>query len=106
MICGVPTFEELLNEMKRIHESKSADYGGADPLGNFQLAELAGVPPWIGILVRLTDKLSRACAFARRGHFKVKDEQLRDTLLDAANYALLCLMAFEEDRQRKQPFER
>jgi hypothetical protein len=91
-------FDELLLEMKRLHDAKRADYAPEDELGNFRLAELAGVPAWVGILVRLTDKLSRACAYAKTGRFAVNGEGLRDTLIDTANYALLCLIAYEERR--------
>jgi hypothetical protein len=85
--------------MDKIHAAKRADYAPDDPLSNFRLAELAGVPAWVGILVRLTDKVSRACAYARKGTFAVADESLRDTLIDAANYALLSLMAYESARE-------
>lgn len=94
-------FDELLVEMKRLHDAKRSDYAPEDELGNFRLAELAGVPAWVGILVRLTDKLSRACSFAKTKGFAVRDEGLRDTLLDTANYALLCLIAFEETQKAK-----
>lgn len=89
-------FDELLAEMKAIHDAKRSDYAPGDELGNFRLAELAGVPAWVGILIRLTDKISRACSFAKTERYAVKDEGLRDTLIDAANYALLALIAYEQ----------
>ncbi len=95
-------FDELLMEMKAIHDAKRSDYAPGDELGNFRLAELAGVPAWVGILVRLTDKVSRACSFAKTGQFTVKEEGLSDTLLDLANYALLCLITYEEAQRARR----
>jgi hypothetical protein len=46
-----------------------------------------------GIMVRLTDKMSRLSTFLTTGEFKVKDEALRDTVLDMINYVII-LYAF------------
>lgn len=44
-------------------------------------------------MVRLTDKMSRLSTFLTTGEFKVKDEALRDTVLDMINYVII-LYAF------------
>lgn len=98
---GHPRFYELLDEMKRIHNMKNADYSaGEDPLSNFRIIERMGIPAWMGIVVRLTDKLSRIMQLTRKTlegrEAAVKDETIKDTLLDAANYSLLCIVLYEE----------
>lgn len=95
-----PTFEELLTKMQEIHDKKAHDYSGKDDrFGNFRLAELTGIPMWHGIVIRLGDKFSRVCEFAKKGRLEVKDESIEDTLLDMANYSLLCLMAYYEEKE-------
>lgn len=45
----------------------------------------------IGVLVRLQDKINRALHISQNG-IHVKDESLRDTLIDLHNYAAMALM--------------
>ena len=105
---GHPRFYELLDMMRDIHDRKSHDYAGdkTDPLKNFRLCENQGIPAWQGVLVRLSDKLSRLQAFARQGELKVKDESVVDTFLDNAVYSLLGLILFEETLEKIEPEEK
>lgn len=48
----------------------------------------------IGVLVRLQDKINRALHITQNG-IHVKDETLRDTLIDLHNYAAMALMESE-----------
>jgi len=48
----------------------------------------------IGVLVRLQDKINRALHITQYG-IHVKDETLRDTLIDLHNYAAMALMESE-----------
>jgi hypothetical protein len=48
----------------------------------------------IGVLVRLQDKINRALHITQHG-IHVKDETLRDTLIDLHNYAAMALMESE-----------
>ena len=71
-------------------ESKNQDYGAdADPFRNFRSFQE------LGILVRLSDKLSRLRTYIERGDFKVQDESVKDTALDAINYVVLLLTMIE-----------
>lgn len=90
-----PAFDGLLKRMGAIHDAKRKDYASNDnPLGNFDAAGILGISPQLGILVRMTDKFTRACNLVRRrGECYVQDESLEDTLLDLANYALLAILA-------------
>jgi len=93
---GHPRFYELVKEMARIHSEKNQDYGSGDPLGNFREAEKLGIEPWRGSLIRLSDKYSRVTSLAGGREAKVKDESIKDTLLDLANYAVLTIVLMEE----------
>jgi hypothetical protein len=98
--AGVDTDEErfyqLLNEMKKIHDAKRHDYASEeDRFSNLMLSEMMGIPAWKGALVRISDKFSRLCEFAQKEEFEVKDESIKDTLIDMANYALICLILYE-----------
>ena len=92
-------FLDLLDEMRRLHESKSADYGSeTDPLANIrQGAEFVGIEPWRGCMVRIADKVQRLKTFCRTG--RLVHEGVRDTLLDLSAYSLLAIVLFDEGQQ-------
>tara|TARA_Y100001973_G_scaffold102281_1_gene167005 strand:- start:1436 stop:1771 length:336 start_codon:yes stop_codon:yes gene_type:complete len=83
------------DEALALSQKKNADYAGSDgkrPFANFQRVEDMGVcSTEKGFLVRMVDKLSRLSSFSDSGKFEVKDEGVRDTLIDVVNYA--CLLA-------------
>ncbi len=96
-------FDELLQKMKEIHDSKSQDYArDEDRFSNFRLCELMGLPAWKGIIVRLGDKYSRISEFAKKESFEVKDESFEDTCIDGANYFLLLLQAYRDYKRRNE----
>ena len=92
-------YEDPLNQivhMKKIQAEglelfikKNADYGSS--------YKQYGL---IGVLVRLQDKINRALHITQNG-IHVKDETLRDTLIDLHNYAAMALM--ESDQNPKVP---
>jgi hypothetical protein len=89
-------FSDVLERMAAIYQAKSADYGSS-----YNLAPaLLGIPAHVGLLVRMTDKLARACRLAQGRDPQVKDEALADTLLDLANYAVLALLSLENGSER------
>jgi hypothetical protein len=85
------TFESILKRMAEIHRAKNADYGSSYNL----VPMLLGIQAHVGILVRMTDKLARACKLAQGQEAQVKDEALADTLMDLANYSVLAILALE-----------
>jgi len=96
-------FYELLEEMKRTHDAKRHDYASTeDVFANFRHCEIAGIPAWKGVAVRISDKFSRIMGFARKERLEVKDESIKDTLVDMANYALIALILYEEDNGKKK----
>ena len=90
-------FTELLQELAALEARKRKDYGTeADPLANVKASEEWGVAPWIGAMIRLTDKVRRLQQFAKRG--SLANESAIDSLRDIAVYSLLALMLLEQER--------
>ncbi|KKM24785.1 hypothetical protein LCGC14_1601590 [marine sediment metagenome] len=94
---GHPRFYELLDEMSNLHSRKNHDYSGDDPLSNLKSSVEIGIPAWKGILIRLMDKWARLKTFAKKETLEVKDESIKDTLMDNAVYSLLCIIVYEDD---------
>lgn len=92
-------FVRLLEEMQRLHESKSADYGSEeDPLANVRSgADFVNIEPWRGCMVRIADKVQRLRTYCRTG--RLVHEGVRDTLMDLAAYSLLAIVLFDEGAQ-------
>jgi len=101
-------FYTLLDEMKQVHNAKRHDYADkADVFKNFRLSEMGGIPAWKGCAVRIGDKFSRLMSFLKQEELKVKDESIKDTLIDLANYALICAILYDEEKEKgNNPFAR
>ena len=87
--------QELLNTMHELYVTKNHDYGDSvhDTYLKYGLTSF---------LVRLEDKLNRARTISQKEQL-VKDEKIKDTLLDLANYATLAVLELEwEENQRVQ----
>lgn len=97
--AGSSAFLDLLDELRRLHLSKSADYGSeADPLANIrQGADFVDIEPWRGCMVRIADKIQRLRTYCRTG--RLVHEGVRDTLLDLSAYSLLAIVLFDEGRK-------
>ena len=84
---------ELTKKAHELMKRKNADYAGragTEPFANFTRCEAMGIcTTEAGMLVRMTDKLSRLSSFVEAGAFQVKDESLEDTCVDIINYAIL-----------------
>lgn len=82
----------IIDKANSIVLAKRHDYSGSvDPFGNFRKSGLFAVEPWRGVLVRLTDKLSRVQSIVEAGgERKVKEETLWDVFADAVNY--ICIL--------------
>ena len=75
------------NEGLELMKKKNKDYSGViDPFKNFKSSNVVGVPVERGILVRIMDKVCRISQLLDN-QAEVKDEQIKDTLLDLQNYA-------------------
>jgi hypothetical protein len=93
--AGSPRFLEILEEMKELHIRKSQDYGSdQDPLANVKSAVGWGVPNWVGVMIRLGDKVFRLQEFAKKG--RLANEGALDSLRDTAAYAIIAQILYEE----------
>ena len=78
-------YEDIHENAITLFKEKNADYGDA-------FAEYGA----IGVLVRIGDKLKRLQTIKNNGITMVKDEKMRDTLLDLHNYAAMALMLLDD----------
>ena len=84
----VEKHKALCLEMNDLYARKNADYG--DSFHNsFEEEGMAMVR------IRLGDKFNRFKTLSRGTEQKVKDESIRDTLMDLANYALMAVLEME-----------
>lgn len=87
--------KEICLEINDLYIRKNHDYG--DSFGiSFTEEGMAMVR------IRLGDKFNRFKTLSRNNEQKVKDESLRDTLIDLANYAIMTLVEMDvrdEDEQ-------
>ena len=98
---GHPVFLALLDEMAATHAAKGGDYSKPeDILSNLRVCEQMGVPDWVGVMVRLSDKFERLKNLARKEQAgegpSVTTEKMEDTLIDAASYCLLAIVLRRE----------
>ena len=101
-------FYKLLNEMKEVHDTKRHDYASKeDVFRNFRTSEMGDIPAWKGVAIRIGDKFSRLMSFVKQEELKIKDESIKDTLIDLANYSLICAILYEEKKDKEHnPFAR
>lgn len=96
---------EICNKMNEITVRKNADYSGAStsPFFNVEKIEKKGlVSTEMGLLVRINDKLSRIENFILKGEYKVKEESLEDTIIDANNYLIMLLGYIKSNRIERE----
>lgn len=96
--AGSSAFLDVLDRIRHLHRSKSADYGSdVDPLANIRSgAEFVGIEAWRGCMVRICDKMQRLKTYCHTG--RLVHEGVEDTLMDLASYAVIALVLFNEER--------
>lgn len=81
--------KKLCDRGFELMKKKNHDYSKADPLGNFFVAEaLQACTAENGIIVRMSDKLSRLVSILEKGT-QVESESVEDTIVDIINYSVL-----------------
>ena len=97
--------KDTVLKMNEICKAKNQDYsGGGDhsAFNNFMIVELKGVcSTEAGFLVRMEDKMMRINNIIKSGKTAVKDESVKDTLMDLANYSIL-MMGYLESKKRAE----
>ena len=98
MMNNVKYHEKLCKELNDLYAKKNRDYG--DSFHETYLEEGLAMSR-----IRLSDKLARFKKLSHKRDYDgaVKDESIRDTLIDLANYALMTVMELDLDLDtRKQ----
>ena len=93
---NIARFRAITTAMATLYEIKNADYGNSFGETYQRLGLISAV-------TRIQDKCHRLCNLAvPQGQQQVKDESLRDTLIDLANYAIMTLIELEEEATENQ----
>lgn len=81
---SVKQFIDITKKMAKTYAAKNHDYGNSfeQSLDKFGL---------VASVVRLGDKMNRVESLTKK-EAQVKDESIKDTLLDMANYAIMTVM--------------
>jgi len=84
-------FMDILDGIKELHLSKSRDYGTADdPFANIKMTEDFGLPAWIGVAIRMQDKMKRLQSavqqYIKTGTVNMSHDSLLDDFRDLCNY--------------------
>lgn len=77
---------------------KSKNYAGFKPVdvfANFRECEAFGIPAWLGVLTRMSDKWGRIKTLAQ-GTPDLVGESFEDTLLDLLVYSAICICLYRE----------
>ena len=85
MTTRLDQMKAVQTEALALFEKKNQDYG--DAFANYGT---------IGVLVRLSDKISRSVSISKSSVTLVQDESMRDTLIDLHNYAAMAIMLMDE----------
>jgi hypothetical protein len=91
---GHPEYLALVNELKRLHLTKSGGYGtGSDPFANFSaVAQASGEPRYLYAILRSLEKLTRCLSLHAQGRVDELGEEFTDTAS-----LLLCAEAMRRD---------
>jgi hypothetical protein len=81
----VEQMKKIQNEALELFAKKNMDYGDAFAKYGF-----------IGVLMRIEDKLHRSMSITKTGVTLITDEGIRDTLIDLHNYSAMALMMLDE----------
>lgn len=87
---------EICENLNKTYEQKNSDYGNS--FG--ETFKKLGI---ISAITRISDKYNRICSLATKSaeERKVKDESIKDTLLDMANYCIMTVIEIENENAEK-----
>ena len=88
----VSQYKAVQNEAISLFKKKNQDYG--DAFANFGP---------VGVIVRMGDKINRLASVTGSSVSLVKNESIRDTLIDLHNYAAMAIMLMDE---KNKPVEK
>ena len=91
-IDKVNLHKEIVLDLNKLYKDKNSDYGDSFKRVRDKYPN--------AILIRLEDKLSRLETLLGGQTQKVKDESIRDTLVDLANYSILEIIEMDIERHK------
>lgn len=94
-------FADIARELIEIHDRKGRDYGTTgDPYANVRMSEAFGIPAWIGVGIRMNDKMKRlqtaANQYLESGEVRLQHEGLIDIARDFAVYGVILEIMIRE----------
>jgi hypothetical protein len=94
--------ETISKEALELMKKKNNDYAsGADPFMNFRRAEYLGfATAELGVLIRMTDKMSRISTYLNQGKLSLSNESVYDAIVDIVNYSVI-LAGLLKDKESK-----
>lgn len=95
-------FVAVLDKLEALHRQKQNDYGtNVDPYANVRASEAFGLPAWIGVAIRMQDKMKRlqtaSTQHIQTGEVHLSNETLEDTFMDLAVYGIIGLIMLGKD---------
>lgn len=83
-------FRQITEKMAETYKAKNKDYGNAFSKSYNEFGPISAV-------VRMNDKMERIKSLVKTGdnERQVKDESIKDTLLDLANYSVMLLVEMQ-----------
>ena len=91
----VNAFEDIAIELRNIYDAKNRDYGDS-------FSQSFNEEGMAMVRIRLGDKLNRLKNLTRGAEQQVKDESVRDTLMDLANYAIMTVMELDKKNSTEE----
>jgi hypothetical protein len=94
--------QNICTEALELMRKKNNDYAnGFDPFLNFRRAEYLGFSTAeLGVLIRMTDKMSRISTFLNKGELSLQNESVQDAIVDIINYSVI-LAGLLKDKESK-----
>jgi hypothetical protein len=94
--------ESISKEALELMKKKNNDYAsGSDPFMNFRRAEYLGfATAELGVLIRMTDKMSRISTYLNQGKLSLSNESVYDAIVDIVNYSVI-LAGLLKDKESK-----
>ena len=84
-------FGKVLSEMFDTYKKKNADYGNS-------FSETIQEFGYIPAVARINDKLKRVKNMVKGNEMNIKDESLRDNLMDIAVYSVLTIVELDNQK--------
>jgi hypothetical protein len=93
-------YNKVFEDARILHENKNAGYAGldaVDPWANFRMAEWFDVSPFVGCMIRMTDKFIRIGNLHKHPEADKVHESIEDAMYDLAIYALIGICLWDEE---------